>query len=175
ERLDTLIALKKIQAFYVKEKERFRAKITILDLEKSFETTIQGVAFKGRIDRIDKTADNEIILLDYKFKSDLKLDNMSEKQRGSLSPIEIAQISADYQMAIYAFTLKNLGYKEPIKAFFYDLRKGELLEEEEPILQAKMDYLESSLIPKLKQEIDFEKTLEAKDCEYCSFKDMCNR
>lgn len=175
ERLDTLIALKKIQAFYVKEKERFSAKIKILDLEKSFETTIQGVAFKGRIDRIDKTADNEVILLDYKFKSELKLDNMSEKQRGSLSPIEIAQISADYQMAIYAFALKNLGYKGPIKAFFYDLRKGKLLEEEEPVLQAKMDYLKSSLIPELKQEIDFEKTLEVKDCEYCSFKDMCNR
>ncbi len=175
ERLDTLIALKKIQAFYFKEKERFKAKIKILDLEKSFETTIQGVAFKGRIDRIDKTADNEIILLDYKFKSDLKLDNMSKKQRGGLSPIEIAQISTDYQMAIYAFALKNLGYKGSIKAFFYDLRKGELLEEDELILQAKMDHLEFSLIPKLKQEIDFEKTLEAKDCEYCSFKDMCNR
>ncbi|MGL2690697.1 ATP-dependent deoxyribonuclease AddB [Helicobacter pylori] len=175
ERLDTLIALKKIQAFYLKEKERFKAKIKILDLEKSFETIIQGVIFKGRIDRIDKTADNEIILLDYKFKNDLKLDNMSEKQRKSLSPIEIAQISTDYQMAIYAFALKNLGYKEPIKAFFYDLRKGELLEEDELVLQAKMDHLEFSLIPKLKQEIDFEKTLEVKDCEYCSFKDMCNR
>ncbi len=175
ERLDTLIALKKIQAFYLKEKERFKAKIKILDLEKSFETTIQGVIFKGRIDRIDKTADNEIILLDYKFKSDLKLDNMSKTQREGLSPIEIAQISTDYQMAIYAFALKNLGYKEPIKAFFYDLRKGELVEEDELTLQAKMDHLEFSLIPKLKQEIDFEKTLEAKDCEYCSFKDMCNR
>ncbi|MFB1288728.1 ATP-dependent deoxyribonuclease AddB [Helicobacter pylori] len=175
ERLDTLVALKKIQAFYLKEKERFNAKIKILDLEKSFETIIQGIVFKGRIDRIDKTADNEIILLDYKFKSDLKLDNMSEKQRKSLRPIEIAQISTDYQMAIYAFALKNLGYKGPIKAFFYDLRKGELLEEEELTLQAKMDHLEFSLIPKLKQEVDFEKTLEAKDCEYCSFKDMCNR
>ncbi|WRD47831.1 ATP-dependent deoxyribonuclease AddB [Helicobacter pylori] len=175
ERLDALVALKKIQAFYLKEKERFKAKIKILDLEKSFETIIQGVVFKGRIDRIDKTADNEIILLDYKFKSDLKLDNMSEKQRKSLRPIEIAQIRTDYQMAIYAFALKNLGYREPIKAFFYDLRKGELLEEDELILQAKMDHLEFSLIPKLKQEIDFEKTLEVKDCEYCSFKDMCNR
>ncbi len=175
ERLDTLVALKKIQAFYLKEKERFNAKIKILDLEKSFETTIQGVIFKGRIDRIDKTADNEIILLDYKFKNDLKLDNMSKTQREGLSPIEIAQISTDYQMAIYAFALKNLGYKGPIKAFFYDLRKGELLEEDEPTLQAKMDHLELSLIPKLKQEIDFEKTLEVKDCEYCSFKDMCNR
>ncbi|WP_187896463.1 ATP-dependent deoxyribonuclease AddB [Helicobacter pylori] len=175
ERLDTLIALKKIQAFYLKEKERFNAKIKILDLEKSFETAIQGVVFKGRIDRIDKTADNEITLLDYKFKNDLKLDNMSKTQREGLSPIEIAQISTDYQMAIYAFALKNLGYKEPIKAFFYDLRKGELLEEDELTLQAKMDHLEFSLIPKLKQEIVFEKTLEAKDCEYCSFKDMCNR
>ncbi|WP_024114389.1 ATP-dependent deoxyribonuclease AddB [Helicobacter pylori] len=175
ERLDTLIALKKIQAFYLKEKERFNTKIKILDLEKSFETTIQGVIFKGRIDRIDKTADNEMILLDYKFKSELKLDNMSKTQREGLSPIEIAQISADYQMAVYAFALKNLGYKEPIRAFFYNLRKGELLEEEGPNLQAKMHYLESSLIPKLKQEMVFEKTLEAKDCEYCSFKDMCNR
>ncbi|GAA7396185.1 ATP-dependent deoxyribonuclease AddB [Helicobacter pylori] len=175
ERLDTLVALKKIQAFYLKEKERFNTKIKILDLEKSFETIIQGIVFKGRIDRIDKTADNEMILLDYKFKNDLKLDNMSKTQRGGLSPIEIAQISTDYQMAIYAFALKNLGYKGPIKAFFYDLRKGELLEEEELILQAKMDHLEFSLIPKLKQEIDFEKTSEAKDCEYCSFKDMCNR
>ncbi|GAA6949647.1 ATP-dependent deoxyribonuclease AddB [Helicobacter pylori] len=164
ERLDALIALKKIQAFYVKEKERFKAKIKILDLEKSFETAIQGVAFKGRIDRIDKTADNEMILLDYKFKSELKLDNMSK-----------TQISTNYQMAIYAFALKNLGYKEPIKAFFYDLRKGELLEEEGLTLQAKMHYLEYSLIPKLKQEMVFEKTLEVKDCEYCSFKDMCNR
>ncbi|MFP6055264.1 PD-(D/E)XK nuclease family protein [Helicobacter pylori] len=163
ERLDTLVALKKIQAFYLKEKERFNAKIKILDLEKSFETIIQGVVFKGRIDRIDKTADNEIILLDYKFKSDLKLDNMSKT------------LSTDYQMAIYAFALKNLGYKDPIKAFFYDLRKGELLEEDELVLQAKMDHLEFSLIPKLKQEIDFEKTLKVKDCEYCSFKDMCNR
>lgn len=178
ERLDTLVALKKIQAFYKKERERFNAEITILDLEKSFETIIQGVVFKGRIDRIDKTADNEIVLLDYKFKSDLKLDNMSKTQRGGLSPIEIAQISTDYtdyQMAIYVHALKNLGYKDPIKAFFYDLRKGELLEEDELILQAKMDHLEFSLIPKLKQEIDFEKTLEVKDCEYCSFKDMCNR
>ncbi len=175
ERLDALVALKKIQAFYLKEKERFKAKIKILDLEKSFETIIQGVAFKGRIDRIDKTADNEVILLDYKFKSDLKLDNMSKTQRGDLSPIEIAQISTDYQMTIYAFALKNLGYKGPIKVFFYDLRKGELLEEDGLTLQAKMDHLEFSLIPKLKQEINFEKTLEAKDCEYCSFKDMCNR
>ncbi|EJB56915.1 hypothetical protein HPHPH29_0464 [Helicobacter pylori Hp H-29] len=175
ERLDTLVVLKKIQAFYLKEKERFNAKIKILDLEKSFETIIQGVVFKGRIDRIDKDANNEIVLLDYKFKSDLKLDNMSEKQRKSLSPIEIAQISTDYQMATYVHALKNLGYKDPIKAFFYDLRKGELLEEDELILQAKMDHLEFSLIPKLKQEIDFEKTLEVKDCEYCSFKDMCNR
>ncbi len=175
ERLDTLVALKKIQAFYLKEKERFNTKIKILDLEKSFETIIQGVIFKGRIDRIDKTADNEIILLDYKFKNDLRLDNMSKTQREGLSPIEIAQISTDYQMAVYAFALKNLGYKEPIKAFFYDLRKGELLEEDELTLQAKMDHLEFSLIPKLKQEIDFEKTLEVKDCEYCSFKDMCNR
>ncbi|WP_139520505.1 PD-(D/E)XK nuclease family protein [Helicobacter pylori] len=163
ERLDTLVVLKKIQAFYKKERERFNAKIKILDLEKSFETIIQGVIFKGHIDRIDKTADNEIILLDYKFKSDLKLDNMSKT------------LSTDYQMAIYAFSIKNLGYKGPIKAFFYDLRKGELLEEDELILQAKMDHLEFSLIPKLKQEIDFEKTLEVKDCEYCSFKDMCNR
>ncbi|WQU91361.1 PD-(D/E)XK nuclease family protein [Helicobacter pylori] len=173
ERLDTLVALKKIQAFYLKEKERFNAEIKILDLEKSFETIIQGVIFKGRIDRIDKTADNEIILLDYKFKNDLKLDNMSKTQRGDLIPIEIA--STDYQMAIYAHALKNLGYKDPIKTFFYDLRKGELIEEKKPILQAKMDHLEFSLIPKLKQEIDFEKTLEVKDCEYCSFKDMCNR
>ncbi|MFP6301918.1 ATP-dependent deoxyribonuclease AddB [Helicobacter pylori] len=175
ERLDALVALKKIQAFYKKEQQRFNTKIKILDLEKSFETAIQGVVFKGRIDRIDKAADNEIILLDYKFKSDLKLDNMNKTQREGLSPKEIAQISTDYQMAIYAFALKNLGYKDPIKAFFYDLRKGELLEEDELVLQAKMDHLEFSLIPKLKQEIDFEKTLEVKDCEYCSFKDMCNR
>ncbi|GAA9522401.1 ATP-dependent deoxyribonuclease AddB [Helicobacter pylori] len=175
ERLDALVALKKIQAFYKKEQQRFNTKIKILDLEKSFETAIQGVVFKGRIDRIDKAADNEIILLDYKFKSDLKLDNMNKTQREGLSPKEIAQISTDYQMAIYAFALKNLGYKEPIKAFFYDLRKGELLEEDELTLQAKMYHLEFSLIPKLKQEVDFEKTLEAKDCEYCSFKDMCNR
>ncbi|WP_104748848.1 PD-(D/E)XK nuclease family protein [Helicobacter cetorum] len=175
ERLDTLVAIKKIQAFYIKEQQRFNEKINILELEKGFETTIDGITFKGRIDRIDKEITNHIILLDYKFKSDLKLDNMSEKQRNSLSPTEIAQTSTDYQMAIYVYALKNLGYKEPIKAFFYDLRKGELKEEEELILQAKMAYLDDTLIPLLKQEISFSKTLETKACGFCSFKDMCNQ
>ncbi|AGT73635.1 PD-(D/E)XK nuclease superfamily protein [Helicobacter pylori SouthAfrica20] len=105
----------------------------------------------------------------------MKLDNMSDTQRKNLSPTEIAQISPDYQMAIYAYALKNLGYKEPIKAFFYDLRKGELVGEDELVLQAKINHLAHSLIPKLKQEIDFKKTSEIKNCEYCSFKDMCNR
>lgn len=173
ERLDTLVAIEKIQAFYRKEQQRFNEKITILKLEEKFEEPIEGIVFKGRIDRIDKTADNETILLDYKFKSDLKLDNMSKRK--NLTPTEIAKESTDYQMAIYVYALKNLGYKEPIKAFFYDLKKGELVEEDKPILQAKMDYLAHSLIPKLKEKIDFEKTSEIKNCEYCSFKDMCNR
>lgn len=37
-------------------------------------------------------------------------------------------------MVIYVCVFKNLGYKGFIKVFFYDLRKGELLEEDEFVL-----------------------------------------
>ncbi|WP_104713808.1 PD-(D/E)XK nuclease family protein [Helicobacter cetorum] len=169
ERLDTLVAIKKNQAFYIKEQQRFSEKINILELEKGFETTINGITFKGRIDRIDEDNHHSTLLLDYKFKSKV------EPSVIKTSIDEMLETCTDYQMAIYAFALKNLGYQEPIKAFFYDLRKGELKEEEELILKAKMNYLEHTLIPLLKQEIDFSKTLETKACEFCSFKDMCNR
>ncbi|AFI06292.1 ATP-dependent deoxyribonuclease AddB [Helicobacter cetorum] len=169
ERLDTLVAIKKIQAFYANEQQRFSEKINILELEKGFETTINNITFKGRIDRIDKDNHHNTLLLDYKFKSKV------EPSMIKTSIDEMLETCTDYQMAIYAFALKNLGYQEPIKAFFYDLRKGELVEEEELILKAKMNHLEHVLIPLLKQEIDFSKTLETKACDFCSFKDMCNR
>lgn len=47
ERLDTLVALKKIQAFYLKEKERFNTKIKILDLEKALKRLFKALFLKG--------------------------------------------------------------------------------------------------------------------------------
>lgn len=47
ERLDALVATKKIQAFYKKERERFNAEITILDLEKALKRSFKALFLKG--------------------------------------------------------------------------------------------------------------------------------
>ena len=88
----TALSLSKyeMERYFDSEEERFRgSKIVIDSLEKSFLCDINGLAFSGKIDRIDMV-DDAFVVIDYKYKNDVRADG--EKKLDS---------TKDFQMEIY--------------------------------------------------------------------------
>lgn len=140
-----------LENFWELEEKRASKGYMVLGCEKMFETKIEGFDFTGRIDRIDEI-DGEICLIDYKLKSDVKID------------------ANDFQLLIYEYGARSLGYKGEIRAYLYDLKKAELIEEE------SLEEKKQVLLHQLKafgQEVDFEKTQDKKSCRYCPYTDIC--
>lgn len=140
-----------LEDFWQQEEERALQGCVVLACEKAFETKIEGFDFAGRIDRIDKV-DGEICLIDYKLKSkvDLKDD--------------------DFQLLVYEYGARSLGYEGEIKGYFYDLKKSKLIEEKS--LEDKRKILLEQL-QAFDKEVNFEKTQEKKPCRYCPYTDIC--
>lgn len=158
EQLDTQIDQLKLeinnfelQKFWELEEKHASQGCFILGCEKEFETKIGGFDFIGRIDRIDE-ADGKISLIDYKLKSEVKI------------------LPNDFQLLIYEYGAKSLGYKGEIKAYLYDLKKPQLVQDNslEEKNQVLLDQLEA-----FSQEVNFEKTQEKKSCRYCPYVDIC--
>ncbi|WP_180674068.1 PD-(D/E)XK nuclease family protein [Helicobacter sp. 13S00477-4] len=160
EFLDFEFSFKSLEAFWENESNRVKkADIVVLDCEKTFEIQIAGFPFKGVIDRIDN-CDGEILLIDYKFKSNLKVDKEKDLDRTS-----------DFQLPVYFYAAKYLGYaNNNIKAYYYDLKEGKMKEEE--TLEIKATFLESKL-KVFEKEVDFQMTHDRKICSYCDYKDIC--
>lgn len=158
DRIKLQLAIKELDAFWKNEIERVETGIAVLGCEKDFETKIGEFVFSGRIDRID-TFSNKIFLIDYKFKSELKVDTEEDLEE-----------SCDFQLPVYLYGAKALGYDGEIEGYFYDLKKGEFRKEE--VLEQKAKILERKL-KIFDDEIDFEMTQEKKNCKYCCFVDIC--
>ncbi|PAF44244.1 PD-(D/E)XK nuclease family protein [Helicobacter sp. 11S02596-1] len=163
ERLKLELDFKKLDKFWENECERAKNGIKILACEKGFETNIGGFDFRGIIDRIDSWQD-KILLIDYKFKSKVEIQTDLEK-------------ASDFQLPIYWYGARALGYDGEIEAYFYDLKDdkykkggGELKNEE--MLGQKIELLKDRL-KDFHKEIDFVKTEDRKVCQYCPFVDIC--
>lgn len=140
-----------LEDFWKQEEERTLQGCIVLDCEKAFETKIGGFDFTGRIDRIDEV-DGQICLIDYKLKSKVDIKDY------------------DFQLLVYEYGARSLGYKGEIKGYFYDLKKAELIEEE--FLEDKRKILLEQL-QAFHEEVNFEKTQEKKPCRYCPYTDIC--
>lgn len=140
-----------LEKFWELEETRSSQGCMVLGCEKIFETKIEGFDFTGRIDRIDEV-DGKIYLIDYKLKSEVKID------------------ANDFQLLVYEYGARSLGYKGEIKGYLYDLKKGNLIEEEsfEEKKQVLLDQLQA-----FDKEVNFEKTQEKKSCRYCAYTDIC--
>ncbi|MDO7252580.1 PD-(D/E)XK nuclease family protein [Helicobacter cappadocius] len=146
-----------LQNFWKIEQKRSFEGCMVLGCEQEFRTNIAGFNFLGRIDRIDEL-DGVIYLIDYKYKSKLKVNSKKETQY------------PDFQLAVYDYGARSLGYDGKIKGYIYDLKKGELLEEE------SFEKNKQKLLEELKifhEEINFETTEEKKTCRYCPYEDIC--
>ncbi|SHO81137.1 FIG00388203: hypothetical protein [hydrothermal vent metagenome] len=129
--------------------------------EQQIDGVIQGLRFKGVVDRLDKR-DDELIVVDYKSGS-TKNANRSK----NLDKLD------DFQMSIYYYLLKD---KYPnISLIFLKILEDnpieyiEKLEEKNKILLEYIEYL------KEKKEITCEKCDDLMKCRYCDYRLICER
>ena len=178
--------------------------IKVLDLDKSYAPfTIEmleqvnfntsftinstiSVLMGGKIDRVDRRADT-VRIIDYKtgrdtnkFDSIVNLFDRNDKDRNK----------AAFQAILYSwiYQRKNAAVKNDLRpglinrteVFKDDFRYGlsvdkEVVEDVTPLLPEFEDHLLKLLEELFDQSQPFDQTTEKKICEFCSYKEICNR
>ncbi len=155
EKFEFLFALRQMERFFDEEIARGR-KVHAVEL--TVEGEIDGVAFEGRIDRMDVSEDG-YSLIDYKVsRTEIKAE--SEKT---------AVDSHKYQLALYAALLAT-KHTQIEAAYYYDVLRGALVPER--ALETKLESLPSH-IERFLAKPTFERTKDKKNCRYCDFAVVC--
>ena len=151
----------KLKGFSPSQIEHFKQGWRVKEREKEFSTDIGGLTFKGRIDRIDQT-DTDTLVIDYKSGSITEANKVKNLENLS-----------DFQMSIYHHMLEG-KYSNVRLAFMKILEKGEM--EEVTALEEKNELLAEHIVT-LKQTTSFnaEKCENLQKCKYCEFTLMCER
>ena len=151
----------KLKGFVESQVAHFNMDWKVVEREKEFQSTIGGLRFKGRIDRIDQNATHTLVL-DYK--------SGSTKEAQKTKNIETLN---DLQMSIYQQMLSS-KYQNISLAFVKLFEDGEI--EEITALEEKNERL-SEVIVELKQTKSFvaEKCEDLQQCKWCEFALMCGR
>ncbi|WP_120953205.1 PD-(D/E)XK nuclease family protein [Helicobacter sp. L8] len=154
ERFKMEVVVRKLSNFFACE-ETLLQEAQVVACEEKFETSFAGFAFTGIIDRLDLCADGTYRLLDYKFKS------------------QVAPKDQDYQLAIYTLGARALGYpQDRLRVYFYDLKKGSLVEKSSEEIAGDLDALQACL-QECQGVIEFSQTLDRKTCRFCPYTDIC--
>jgi CRISPR/Cas system-associated exonuclease Cas4 (RecB family) len=163
--------------------------ITILGLEKklSREVPVQinggeiSVNLKGDADRIDRLTDGTVRVIDYKTGSFRKKLNIQAKEDFERSDADNA-----FQMLTYLFAAAPDLPNDKIKAAGFYLRAKQIEKpvsvsiDKQPLVENELlDFYEDSLAELIQELFDdtvpFYQTDDVKRCEYCEFKDVCQR
>ncbi len=156
-----LLWREKLKKFIENQIHHFKAGWRVEEREKQIIGEIDGIRFKGVVDRIDQTATHTLVL-DYKSGS-IKEANRTRNLENL----------TDFQMSIYHEILKE-SYKNIDLAFVELFGKGEivpitLLEEKSKLLYSTIQELKGTnqLIAKRCDEVS--------RCQYCDFTLLCQR
>ncbi len=155
-----LLWRKKLDRFIERQIDHFIEGWRVEEVEKSIDGTINGIKFKGVIDRIDRNQ-NLWLIIDYKSGS------ISEPNR-----VTNLEKLTDFQMSIYSEILKD-RYSN-IKLAFIELFNGKIepiteLERKTKILYKIIDELKDT------REIVASKCEDLSRCKYCDYKLLCQR
>ncbi|MCK4440434.1 MAG: PD-(D/E)XK nuclease family protein, partial [Sulfurovaceae bacterium] len=138
----------------------FKAGWRVIELEKQIVGEIDGVNFKGVVDRIDQYTTHTLIL-DYKSGSIIEANRSKNLEN-----------LTDFQMSIYSELLKN-SYRN-IELAFIEIFNGKIT----PItkLEVKTDILREN-IAKLKQinNLVCQKCEDIRKCQHCDYTLLCQR
>ncbi|SFV62156.1 FIG00388203: hypothetical protein [hydrothermal vent metagenome] len=150
---------KRLDRFAHAEIKRFHEGWQVYKTEAFFKEPFGGMTIVGQIDRVDKR-DNIIEVLDYKTGSYM-LNNKNNFMD-----------AVDFQLEFYYLLAGGLGNVEGCG--FYDLKESKIVPE--AFLSEKIEVLQSHIKELLAvEELDFEKTDDAKHCQFCAYKIICGR
>jgi len=151
----------KLKYFIETQIEHFNADWHVISREEKFKTTIGGLAFEGRIDRIDQNA-TDTLVVDYK-------SGKVEKEPSKLNPDKIT----DFQMPVYYQLLKN-RYQNIRLAYLKIFEKEPM--QEVTLLEDRNELLFEKIV-ELKQTKSFvaKKCEDLQKCKWCPYALMCER
>ncbi|SFV60200.1 FIG00388203: hypothetical protein [hydrothermal vent metagenome] len=160
ERFQISLYKKRLQKFCDEEMKRFGMGKRVYRCEEPIEREYQGLRLHGVIDRIDKSQDGKLEVLDYKSGS-LKLYNANS-----------VEDATDFQLEFYYLLASSLGDVESVA--FYDLKEGRVVEE--ALFKQKLELLHKHL-NSLRELKSFEVELcdDLKLCSNCEYKTICGR
>jgi len=131
-------------------------KVKPVALEKKFSIKIDGINFRGRIDRIDPIAEGGVEIIDYKT--------------GGIKTQK--EVDKDLQVALYAIGAKEALGLEPKQMSLYFLEEGTKVcttRTETQLMDAKREVI--NVIGQIKKG-EFEAN-PGIPCNWCDFKDIC--
>ncbi|MFK5975220.1 MAG: PD-(D/E)XK nuclease family protein [Sulfurovum sp.] len=156
-----LLWREKLKGYIDTQIDHFAQGYKVVEREIEFQGEIGGLKFKGRIDRIDQTH-TETLVIDYKTGSTAEANKSKNIEN-----------LTDLQMSIYYLILKE-KYSNIDLVFLKIFERGKL--EEITALEEKNHLLGEKII-ELKQTTSFvaKKCEELPKCKYCEFTLMCGR
>jgi len=151
----------KLKGYAKAQAQHFKSGWRVIEKEREFISKIDGLNFKGRIDRIDQNG-SKALVIDYKSGS--TKDAQKSKNLDTLT---------EFQMSIYAHLLGD-RYQNINFAFLKILEDGEI--EEIKLLDEKNEQLHK-VLDNLKTTKSFiaTKSESLQPCRYCEYALMCGR
>lgn len=177
----------KLSEMFLKNEEAFlkaKNEIELVELEKELQTTLPvkngNVILKGFADRIDKL-NGTLRIADYKTGSTSNVNLSSITAEELFTPKSAKQ----FQLLMYAWLYSQQHPTNEIISGIYWLRNSDdyfdqlTIAKNEKIttehLQAFEEVLYSILAEILSDNVSFAMTTDEKRCQYCDFKNLCNR
>jgi ATP-dependent helicase/nuclease subunit B len=155
--------IKRIWKFVKNEESVLEVQVPY-ELEKKYNAEINGIMFKGIIDRIDKvfTKDDKELyrVIDYK------------SGKPKLYTQKTVSNASDFQMEIYS-ELLSAQKMNVIGYYFYSLKDAELIEEEQ--FNAKKELLYSYIDILKEKNQNFSQTDDISKCRNCPYKIICQK
>jgi len=148
---------KKMVDFIAYENVRKENGIVIDKVELPFEFKYNGILIKGKIDRVDRYSDGSFQILDYKTSSSLKIDTIKNYEK-----------STDFQLEFYYLALRDKEIKD---VSYYELNTNTI--KSEIVLKEKLILLENHFKSLRTKQVNFKKTEEVSNCQFCPYKDIC--
>lgn len=150
--------VRRLETFMDNEIERFKDH-EVVACEKSLSTEVNGIRIHGQIDRIDRGMEG-LEVLDYKSGS------------YPLYTAKNVDEATDFQLEFYYLLSQKEGHVA--KCGYYDLKTGEVVDE--VLFERKLELLQEHLdaLAQMK-EVDFAKTDNIKDCQFCPYTALCGR
>ena len=149
---------KKLVSLIEFQKVRDENGIKIFQVEQPFNIKYKGINLKGKIDRIDKYPDNTYEILDYKTSASLKVDTIKSYEDSLDFQLEF------YQIAVRDKMIKSVGY--------YDLNDSTI--KTEVVLDEKLALLDLHLESLKTKTVNFKKTDNLTNCQFCPYKIICD-